>query len=275
VDRYDHDVLAAGRATPAPAPTVDADLGLVVEACDGGYCGAVVALEAGAVVVEDRHGNQRVFPIHTTVFLLDGRPVRLRRAARLQPPGGMRRTPSGSRVAPPQAPRVARASRIWVEGLHDAELVERVWGDDLRVEGIVVQPLSGIDHLAQAVAAFGPGPGHRLGILVDHLVAGTKETRLAATVAGPHVLITGHPYVDIWQAVRPGVLGLTAWPTVPPGQPWKEGVCVALGRTDPAQLWREILTRIRTYRDLEAPLIGAVERLIDHVSDTAETEAEH
>ena len=51
---------------------------------------------------------------------------------------------------------VARASRIWVEGVHDAELVERVWGDDLRIEGIVVERLDGADHLADEVRAFGP-----------------------------------------------------------------------------------------------------------------------
>ena len=40
-----------------------------------------------------------------------------------------------STAAPSAAPvraRVARASRIFVEGRHDAELVEKVWGDDLR-----------------------------------------------------------------------------------------------------------------------------------------------
>ena len=52
---------------------------------------------------------------------------------------------------------MARASRILVEGVHDAELVEKVWGDDLRVEGVVVERLDGMDHLA-AVVAFRPGP---------------------------------------------------------------------------------------------------------------------
>ena len=74
--------------------------------------------------------------------------------------------------------RVARASRIWVEGIHDAALVERIWGDDLRIEGVVVEPLDGIDELPAAVAEFGPGPTRRLGVLVDHLVAGSKESRI-------------------------------------------------------------------------------------------------
>jgi hypothetical protein len=164
---------------------------------------------------------------------------------------------------------VARASRIWVEGVHDAALVERIWGDDLRVEGVVVEPLDGIDDLPARVRDFAPGPGRRLGVLVDHLEPGTKESRIAAQVAGPHVLCSGHPYVDIWQAVRPVAVGIPAWPRVPPGRPWKEGVCAALGIAEPGQLWRRVLAAVRSYRDVETPLIGAVERLIDFVTDPA------
>jgi hypothetical protein len=66
--------------------------------------------------------------------------------------------------------------------------------------------------------------------------------------------------------VRPATAGIDAWPDIPPGQPWKNAVCSALGHTDPAQLWRDILGRIDDFRDLETPLINAVERLIDHVT---------
>jgi hypothetical protein len=72
--------------------------------------------------------------------------------------------------------------------------------------------------------------------------------------------------VDVWQAVRPGVVGIEAWPVVPRGLPWKEGVCAALGWGDPPEGWRRILSRVRSYKDLETPLIGAVERLIDFVT---------
>jgi hypothetical protein len=163
--------------------------------------------------------------------------------------------------------KVAQASRIWVEGIHDAALVERIWGDDLRIEGVVVEPLDGIDDLVGDVATFTPGPTRRLGVLVDHLVDGSKESRIVAGVTSPYVLVTGHPYVDIWQAVRPERLGITRWPTIAPGRPWKEGICAALGVAEPADMWRLILSRVHSYRDVETPLINAMERLIDFVVD--------
>ena len=144
------------------------------------------------------------------------------RPARAPAPAG--RTASGSTAVRTERARVARASRILVEGVHDAELVEKVWGDDLRVEGVVVERLDGMDDLAAVVDAFRPGPGRRLGVLLDHLVDGTKEARVAAAVRHPHVLVTGTPYVDVWQAVRPRAAGIDAWPVVPMGEPWKEGV---------------------------------------------------
>ena len=153
----------------------------------------------------------RSFPLGPG-FWIDGRPVQL------VPPGGpapvaATRTASGSRAVRRRCgPGTARASRILVEGKHDAELVEKVWGDDLRLEGVVVEMLDGVDALADAVAAMDPGPGRRLGVLVDHLVAGTKEWHEAAAVTAQprlrdHVLVVGHPYVDIWQAVRPATAG--------------------------------------------------------------------
>ena len=176
-------------------------------------------------------------------------------------------TASGSVAVPGASARVARAARIWVEGVHDAALVERVWGDDLRVEGVVVERLDGIDHLDRAVDDFRPGPARRLGVLVDHLVPGSKESRIVEGVRRPDVLVTGTPYVDVWQAVRPPVLGIAAWPDIPKGTEWKAGVCAALGFGDPPAAWRRILSSVTSYRDLEPALVGAVERLIDFVTD--------
>jgi hypothetical protein len=250
-------------------PVVDAELDLVVEDADSGFCGAVVGFELGAVVLEDRHGKRRNFPMEPAAFLLDGAPVTLVRPAPRRPQQ-RRLTASGSvAVTGPAGPpaRVARRSRIWVEGIHDAALVERIWGDDLRIEGIVVEPLDGIDELAAAVAHFTPGPVARLGVLVDHLVPGSKESRIVAAVQSPYVLVTGHPYVDIWQAVKPAALGIREWPVIPPGRPWKEGVCAALGVPEPADMWRRILSSVSSFRDVETSLINSMERLIDFVTE--------
>jgi hypothetical protein len=262
---YGEDVLRQSRRPRRIVPEVEAEPDLVVEDAGSGFCGAVVGFESGAVVLEDRFGKRRLFPLEPAAFRLDGEPVTLVKPA--AKPRQRRLTASGSVAVAGVQARVARASRIWVEGIHDAALVEKVWGDDLRVEGVVVEPLSGIDDLAGAVKAFRPGSDARLGVLVDHLVAGSKESRIVASVTSPHVLVTGHPYVDIWQAVKPERLGIRAWPVIPPGRPWKEGVCAALGVADPPEMWRRILGSVRTYKDLETPLINSVERLIDFVTE--------
>lgn len=272
---YGPDVLAtAGRRTRAEFPQVPAERGVVVEEAGGGFCGAVVDCEKHVVTLEDRWGKQRVFPLTRGGFLLDGRPVTLvRPAAGDGRPSVATRTASGSLAAPAPAAgaaaqaRVARASRIYVEGRHDAELVERIWGDDLRELGVVVEYLAGIDHLPSVVAGFAPGPARRLGVLVDHLVDGSKESRIAAQVGSPYVLVVGHPFIDIWQAVKPASLGIAGWPAVPRGIPWKQGVLQALGwGGDAAAGWRRILAAATSYNDLEPALLGRVEELIDFVT---------
>lgn len=246
-------------------PEVVAEPGLVAEDAASGFTGAVVRFDGANVVLEDRRGRHRLFPLTPAGFLIDGKPVTLVRPAARKAPGRVMSASGSVRVAGHTA-RTARDSRLWVEGIHDAELVERVWGHDLRVEGVVVEPLHGIDDLAGLVAGFGTAPHRRLGVLVDHLVAGSKETRIVDAVRDPNVLVTGHPYVDVWQAVKPAAVGIAAWPVVPRGTPWKEGICAALGWGEPAEGWRRVLAGVASYRDLETPLIGAVERLIDFVT---------
>jgi hypothetical protein len=262
VRSYDGIDLTAPKRVPPPS--VPADSGLVVEEVLSGWCGAVVACHKENVDLEDRHGRVRVFPLG--VFLLEGKAVTLTRPV-VAVHRGPRRTASGSVEVTGLAARVARASRIWVEGKHDAELVERVWGHDLRVEGVVVEPLDGVDDLQALVKAFRPGPTRRLGVLVDHLVAGSKESRVVAQVTDPNVLVTGHPYVDIWQAVKPAAVGIQAWPVIAKGTPWKEGVCAALGWGEPWEGWRRVLAAVDAYTDLEVPLLAGVEKLIDFVTE--------
>ena len=271
--QYGSDVLANGqsgrlgrRRAPREVPKVEAERGLVVEDSEGRFCGAVVGYEKGAVTLEDRHGKRRVFPLAPGAFLLDGQPVTLVPPAPA-PAARPGRTASGSVAPPVSRAKVARASRIYVEGKHDAELVEKIWGDDLRDVGVVVEYLEGIDDLPAIVTTFSPAPGRRLGVLVDHLVAGSKESRIAATVRSPDVLIVGHPFIDIWAAVRPGAVGIARWPDVPRGQPWKEGVLSALGwPPEVPAAWQRILRSVTSYADLEPELLGRVEELIDFVT---------
>ena len=261
-------------------PEVPVERGMVLEDAQSGWVGAVTRVEKSGgmhvVALEDRRGKSRSFRLGFG-FLLEGQPIRLVPPAPRQAAAVAGRTASGSVRLTGHRAQVAKASRIWVEGKHDAELVEKVWGDDLRVEGIVVEPLHGIDDLAEAVAAFGPGPGRRLGVLVDHLVPDSKESRIAAAVmaspgAAGNVLVVGHPYVDVWQAIRPAVLGIEQWPVVPRGQDWKTGILAAFGwpnstKEDIGLGWQKLLGAVRSYADLEASLLGRVEEVIDFLTE--------
>jgi hypothetical protein len=274
--------MLSGRTPRRELPEVEAERDLVVEEVVTGFCGAVIRCEktpgGPTVTLEDRFGKHRVFPLGPG-FLVDGEPVVLVRPRPAAPPdrsvSGRARTASGSIAVAGLRARVAREARIYVEGKHDAELVERVWGDDLRVEGVVVEMLDGVDRLPEIVAEFEPGAGRRLGILVDHMVAGSKETRIAAAVQDGRedsVLVLGHPYVDVWQAVKPSSVGIDAWPHVPRDVEWKQGVCERLRRRDPSwpldprAAWPRILASVRSYQDLEPTLLGRVEALIDFVT---------
>ena len=277
-DRYGTDVLATDWRAPKRGRAVEAaaELGAVVEEVQCDFCGEIVAVDRdlGTLTLEDRRGRRRSFPLGAG-FLLDGRPVILQAPVRAPAPAKPTRTASGSVAVRGARARVARASRIYVEGRHDAELVEKVWGDDLRIEGVVVEYLGGVDDLGAHLRDFRPGPGRRVGVLVDHLVAGSKETRIAEEIAGSplgdHVLVVGHPFVDVWQAVKPDRLGLEAWPTIPRNIEWKKGVCQHLGwphrdQADIARAWQHILSKVRSYDDLEPALLGRVEELIDFVT---------
>jgi hypothetical protein len=277
-DRYGSDVLAGdwrrpkrGRAVEAPA-----EIGAVVEEVMTDWCGEIVAVDRdlGTLTLEDRRQRRRTFPLGPG-FLRDGKPVILTAPARGGAPARPTRTASGSVAVHNATARVARASRIFVEGRHDAELVERVWGDDLRIEGVVVEYLGGIDDLADHLVDFQPSQERRVGVLVDHLVPGSKESRIAQGIArskvGRHVLIVGHPFIDVWAAVKPDRIGLQRWPEVPRSIEWKKGVCQHLGwphrdQADIARAWQHILSRVTSYDDLETALLGRVEELIDFVT---------
>jgi hypothetical protein len=270
-DRYGNDVLAGDWRKPKNGRTVEVELekGMVVEEPSSGFVGAVVRWEHGVVDLEDRYGKIRTYPLGPG-FWLDGKPVSLK-APKKAGPVKKTRTASGSVAVDNVRAKVARASRIYVEGRHDAELVERVWGDDLRIEGVVVEYLEGVDDLPGIVNRFQPGPGRRLGVLVDHLVEGSKESKIAAQVTDRHVLVVGHPFIDIWEAVKPSSVGIKAWPKIPHGQDWKKGVLQTFGwpatdQADVAAAWKHILSKVNSFADLDPALLGRVEELIDFVT---------
>ncbi|MFV0253761.1 MAG: DUF3097 domain-containing protein [Beutenbergiaceae bacterium] len=278
-DRYGTDVLADDPHAERRPRTIDvpAERGLVVEDVESGWTGAVVRVEkAGGdhiVELEDRCGRTRTFSLGAG-FWVDGKPVRLVPPKGSTGPVAPARTASGSVAVRGARARVARASRIWVEGRHDAELVERVWGEDLRLEGVVVEMIDGVDNLLARLTEFGPGQRRRVGVLVDHLVPGSKESRVAQQAMDQHagVLVLGHPYVDVWQAVVPARVGLRAWPDIPRGSDIKVGTLRALGwpaasQADIAAGWKRILGRVRNYRDLSPALLGRVEELVDFVTE--------
>lgn len=258
---------------------------MVLEDISSGWVGAVTRVEKSGgvhlVELEDRRGRKRSFPLGGG-FWLEGKPIialppkaaPAPKAPALTTPGGRALTNSGSIAPEKRVARVARQSRIWVEGRHDAELIQHVWGEDLADVGVAVQLLEGVDHLEEILEVFGPTKTVRAGVLVDHLVPGSKESRIAEAVSArwkDAVLVVGHPFVDIWQAVKPQRLGLQAWPVVPRGIDIKHGTLEYLGwphanQADIAQGWKRILSTVRNYKDLEPALLGRVEELIDFVT---------
>ena len=264
---------------------VPIEYGMVLEDISSGWVGAVTRVEKSGgvhlVELEDRRGRKRSFPLGGG-FWLEGKPLialppkaaPAQKAPALTTAGGRALTNSGSIAPEKRVARVARQSRIWVEGRHDAELIQHVWGEDLADVGVAVQLLEGVDHLEEILEVFGPTKTVRAGVLVDHLVPGSKESRIAEAVSirwEDAVLVVGHPFVDIWQAVKPQRLGLQAWPDVPRGTDIKHGTLEYLGwphanQTDIAQGWKRILATVRNYKDLEPALLGRVEELIDFVT---------
>lgn len=259
--------LDAPRHTKPSYQSVAAKMGVVIEHRASGVVGAILRFKPAEVVVRDRHGRDHAFVPRPGAFTIGGKPVTLRQPTAHEREPEVSFTASGSVDVGDTPARMARASRIWVEGLHDAELIEKVWGDDLRLEGIVVEQLDGADDLVERVSRFGPRDGRRLAVLLDHLVDGSKESRIAAGISDPNVLIVGHPYVDVWQTIRPDVAGIDAWPDIAMGTDWKLGVMKHFGASgEPGIFWKRLLGRVSTFKDLEIPMVRSVEQMIDFVT---------
>ncbi len=248
-------------------PRVPADKGLTIRHRTTGIVGTVVRFAPPLIRLRSHDGRVHDLPVADGAFSAGGRTVTLVRPKPKPAEPVINLTASGSIAPPRTGARVAVPSRLLVEGAHDAELVEKIWGDDLRVEGVVVEPLHGADDLVAAIDEFRPSPERRLGVLLDHLVDHSKEQHIARAASQDNVLIRGHRYVDIWQAIRPRTLGFDAWPEIPRPLEWKEGIRQWMGFSgNTGELWRHLLGRVNDYRDLEPSLVGAVEELIDFVA---------
>jgi len=247
-------------------PEVLGTVGLMVEVANAGFAGTLTAISQREVTLVDRRGRERHFPRTAGAFIVNERRVTL-----VVPPVATvpvsqpKTTPSGS-VAVTHRAKTARPSRIYVEGVHDAALIEQVWGDDLRAAAIVVEPLHGIDDLAAHVRAFAASPQRRLAVLLDHLTLGTKESRLQATINDPNVLIVGHAFVDIFAAVKPERLGVTHWPDVPRNEDYKQGLATRLGYANATELFHAVTRAVRTWTDFDQSLIKSVEAALDFVT---------
>ncbi len=275
-DRYDDDPVAQMRLARRPREPrkLRARRGLWLEDSVTGFYGELVRADHYQVELRDADGATRRF-VRDTIFLDDNdNAVRLD-FTRPQPTAPVR-SASGSLYVSNTPARVARAARIFVEGRHDAELIEKVWGHDLRIEGVAVIYLEGADHLEDVLREFNPARHRRAGVLLDHLVPGSKESHIASHITQQFgantVRVVGHPYVDVWQALRPERLGLNEWPSIPHGQSWKHGICAELGwphedQADIARAWQHILGQVRNWHDLEPAVIGRVEELIDFVTE--------
>jgi hypothetical protein len=177
-------------------------------------------------------------------------------------------TASGAlRTGPTPAARTARASRIWVEGRHDAELLEHVWGDELREMGIVVEPLHGADDLSAAISEFRPGPAAAARgparpprAWIEGVAPGCRgrpgaRARDRAPLrrrVGRHPARGDRPVRVARRAARRAV----------------ESGAVSGARYQYLDgFWPRLRNRVRTYADLRPELVGAVERLIDFVGD--------
>ena len=248
--------------------TVIAEAGMVVEDRSSGFVGDVVRWSFEGVTLRDRNHQLRHFTWKPGGFLIDGKPVTLQRpeatpvlTQTVSAAGGF----LGEKSHGASRARIAQPHRIWVEGTHDAELLEHVWGDELRELGIVVEPLHGADDLVNGLEEYQPASMRRRGVLLDQLGEGSEEQRIADSVLNDHVLITGHPFVDVWAGIRPRTIGLESWPDVPMGIPWKQGLCDAIG-VELEGFWPKLRNSVKSFADLEPSLVGAVEQIIDFVA---------
>ena len=215
----------------------------------------------------------RVFPLGPG-FLVDGRPVILtapRPAPARRPAAHRVRVGQGATPEPEWRWPAASTSRGATTPNSSSRSGVTIFGSKVwwwsTWAGSTISPT--------IVTEFGPGPRRRLGVLVDHLVTGSKRPvsprPCAAARAASTAWWSGTPTSTSGRRSSRRGSDWPAWPTVPRGVEWKNGICQALGwphrtQADIARAWQRIRGSVRDWTDLEPELIGRVEELIDFVT---------
>ena len=226
--RHPRRVRAAARAAdlpPSPRRIGDGRRGPRL-----GFCGDIVTITAEAVTLRDRQGQHRQFRYKPGGFLIDGKPVTLVRAG----PRSQRRPAGDQQRLGRRPPAGAAQRRHGQPDLGRGQATTPSWSSTCGATTCASWGSSSSRCTASTTwsawsAEFAPSPAapaRGAGRPPRRRLEGGAPRR---QVRGPDVLVTGHPFVDVWAGVRPQVIGLDAWPDVPRGVEWKEGMCDALG----------------------------------------------
>jgi hypothetical protein len=199
-------------------PAVQAKPGLIIEHRPSGQVGFIVRADHASVVLRDKTGRDHALRYLPGAFVVDGTAVTL---------------------IPPD-----RTARLLIAGVEGAQLIEGMWGDELRAEGVSVQHFDPWQSVTDAIETWRPGPGRRLGVLTG--------ARDPLDITMTHVLVIAIPFPEIWLAVKPKVLGMTGWPNDPAATP------------EPVR--QRLVGSVRGYGDLDPALVGAVEALVDFMT---------
>ena len=244
-------------------PIVEARVGMRVAHRGSRFSGTVESVRSNEVSIAGTTGLVRQFPLEPGVFVVDGAPVTLRRGP--SKTTAAPRTASGSVAVPGARARTARASRIVVEGMHDAELLERVWGDDLRIVGVVVERLDGLAHIEAFLTDFQPGPSRQSACWSTISSPAVKRSGLPGAGRVPTCCSPAPRTSTCGQQFGRGCWGSNAGPRFRRVSRSRKA-CAALGYDEPRDLWNDLSRSVKSYKDLEVSVVGAVERLIDFVT---------
>ena len=203
-------------------------------------------------------------------FLLDGRPVTLVRPAARRPaargPGA--RTASGSFAVAGAPARVARASRIWVEGVHDAALRRTDLGRRPARRGRRGRTARRHRRPGRARARRSARPASG-GSACSSTTSWPAARRRASSPSVPRTPTRARHRPPLRRRLAGGEADRARHRRVADGAArhrLEDGICAALGVSDPREMWRRVLAGVDSYADVEVPLLRAVEELIDFVT---------